>query len=387
MKKIILVLLMILITSFNVQAKDTDIVQSSIQDKATSEQIERFYDYVSNNKSKYELLKDIDVKTYVKDFMKTGDGKISTKKLINAISIYAIKELAASIKLLALLVVIALICSLLTNLQKAFSNESLSNIAYFACYSLLIIIMAKSFYIGVDVARSTIKEMTDFMTALVPILIMLIASVGGFVEAAVMDPVIIGAITISAKIFMDVIIPIICMAFVLQFVNNMSSEYKIDKLTKLLNQTALWIQGILMTVFIGIITIRGITAKTIDQVTAKTAKFAVDNFVPIVGKSLSDAISTVAGYSILLKNALSSFGLIVIIVIMLFPIIKLFIMSFLYKLTAALIEPISDGRLVKCINSAGESIVLVASCLICVSIMFFLMIAIIASAGKVMIGG
>ncbi|KZL94216.1 stage III sporulation protein AE [Clostridium magnum] len=387
MKKIIFVLFMILITSFNVQAKENSNVTNIIENKAASEQIESFYDYVSNTKSKYELLKDIDIKTYVKDFMKTGDGKISTKKLINAVGIYAVKELAASIKLLALLVIIALICSLLTNLQKAFSNESLSNIAYFACYSLLIIIMAKSFYIGVDIARSTIKEMTDFMTALVPILIMLIASVGGFVEAAVMDPIVIGAITISAKIFMDVIIPIICMAFVLQFVNNMSSEYKINKLTKLLNQIALWMQGIIMTVFIGIITIRGITAKTIDQVTAKTAKFAVDNFVPIVGKSLSDAISAVAGYSILLKNALSSFGLIAIIVIMLFPIIKLFIMSFLYKLTAALIEPISDGRLVNCINSAGESIVLVASCLICVSVMFFLMIAIIASAGKAMIGG
>lgn len=387
MKKIIFVLLMILITSFNVQAKDSNNALSATQDKASSEQIEHFYDYISNMKTKHELLKDVDAKTYVKDFMKTGDGKISSKKIVNAVAMYAVKELAASLKLLALIIVISLICALLTNLQKAFSSESLSNIAYFACYSLLIIIMAKSFYIGVDTARTTIKEMTDFMTALVPILIMLIASVGGFVEAAVMDPIIIGAITISAKLFMDVIIPIICMAFVLQFVNNMSSEYKIDKLTKLLNQAALWMQGIIMTIFIGIITIRGITANTIDQVTAKTAKFAVDNFVPIVGKSLSDAISTVAGYSILLKNALSSFGLIVIIVIMLFPIIKLFIMALLYKLTAALIEPISDGRLVNCINSAGGSIVLVTSCLICVSVMFFLMIAIIASAGKAMIGG
>lgn len=387
MKKIIFVLFMILITSFNVQAKENNYLPDANQDKVAAQEIDHFYDYISNMKTKYELLKDIDAKTYVKDFMKTGDGKISTKKMVNAVTIYAFKELAAAIKLLALLVVIALICALLTNLQKAFTNESLSNIAYYACYSLLIIIMAKSFYIGVDAARSTIKEMTDFMTALVPILIMLIASVGGFVEAAVMDPIIIGAITISAKIFMDVIIPIICMTFVLQFVNNMSSEYKIDKLTKLLNQVAMWMQGIIMTIFIGIITIRGITAKTIDEVTVKTAKFAVDNFVPIVGKSLSDAISTVAGYSILLKNALSSFGLIAIIVIMLFPIIKLLIMALLYKLTAALIEPISDGRLVNCINSAGGSIVLVTSCLICVSVMFFLMIAIIASAGKVMIGG
>ncbi|WML35312.1 stage III sporulation protein AE [Clostridium sp. OS1-26] len=387
MKKIILVLLMIFVTSFNVKALEVNNIKTDTREKVETEQIEKFYDYISNMKTKYELLKDIEAKTYVKDFMKTGDGKVSTKKLLNALGIYMFKEIAASLKLLALLVVIALICALLTNLQKAFSGESLSNIAYFACYSLLIIVMAKSFYIGVDTARSTMKEMTDFMTAIVPILIMLIASVGGFVEAAVMDPIIIGTITISAKIFMDIIIPIICMTFVLQFVNNMSEEYKISKLTKLLNQIAMWGQGIVMTIFIGIITIRGITAKTIDEVTAKTAKFAVDNFVPIVGKSLSDAVSTVAGYSILLKNALSSLGLVILIAIVLFPIIKLLIMSLLYKFTAALIEPISDSRLVNCISAAGDSLVLVTACLISVSVMFFIMVAIIASAGKVMIGG
>lgn len=386
MKKIILSLLMILMISFNVQAVDTQAEIKNPQKQVETEQIEKFYDYISNMKTKHEVLRDIDAKAYVKDFMKTGDGKLSTKKLMNALGMYMIREVAASLKLLALLVMISLICALLTNLQKAFSGESLSNIAYFACYSLLIIIMAKSFYIGVDTARSTIKEMADFMTALVPILIMLVATVGGFVEAAVMDPVIIGAITISAKLFMDVIIPLICMTFVLQFVNNLSSEYKIDKLTKLLNQVAMWGQGIIMTIFIGIMTVRGITSKTIDEVAAKTAKFAVDNFVPIVGKSLSDAISTVAGYSLLLKNALSSLGLVILIFILLFPVIKLLIMSLLYKLTAALIEPISDGRLVNCINSAGGSLVLVTACLICVSVMFFIMIAIIASAGKVMIG-
>jgi stage III sporulation protein AE len=390
-----------LIMGFNVQAFDINTVNTNIQDNAQLEntsqngtgnkeseaqeqQIENFYNYISNMKTKNEVLKDLDAKDYVKNFIKSGDGKISLKKIMNILISYGLREMSACIKLLVLLIVIALICALLTNLQRAFSGEGLSNIAYFACYSLIIIIMAKSFYIGVDIARSTIKEMTDFMVALIPILITLIAAVGGFVEASIMDPIIIGAINISANLFMDIIIPIISMSFVLQFVNNLSSEYKIDKLTKLLNQCALWAQGIIMTVFIGIVTVRGITSKSIDEVTVKTAKFAVDNFVPVVGKSLSDAVATVAGYSFLLKNALSSLGLLIIIIILLFPIIKLIIMIVLYKITAALIEPISDGRLVNCINSAGDSLILVMACLICVSVMFFIMIAMLASAGKVM---
>ena len=285
------------------------------------------------------------------------------------------------------LLIIAIVCALLNNLQSAFSNESLSNIAYFACYGVMIILITKSFYIGVDLAKDTILSMTDFMAALMPVLMMLLASVGGFAEATLLDPVIMGFATVSSRIYVDILIPIIFMSFVLQFVNNISSDYKINNLTKLLKQIALWVQGIVMTVFIGVITLRSIAAKTIDQVTIKTAKFAVDNFIPVVGKCLSDAISTVAGYSLLLKNAISGLGLVIILIIVILPIIKLLIMAFLYKVTAALIEPISDSRTVDCINSVGDSIILLMSCVISVSIMFFIMVAIVASTGKGIIMG
>ncbi len=382
MKKIILVLIFMLCFCSSVKAEAV-----VMQNSGESAQIEQLYNYISNMKSKYELLNDVDAKTYVQDYMKSGDGKISGKKVINAVASYMLRELQASFKILASLVLIAIICSLLTNLQKAFSSEGLSNIAYFTCYSILIIILSKCFYMGVDAARSSISDMTNFMNALMPVLIMLLAGVGGIVQAAVMDPIVLGTITISANLFMDIIIPLICFSFVLQFVNNISEEYKIDKLTKLLNQVVLWGQGLVITLFIGVMTVRGITSKTIDQVAERTAKFAVDSFVPVVGKSLSDAISTMAGYSLLMKNSLSSLGLIIVVVIMLFPIIKLLVMALMFKLTAALIEPISDSRLVNCISSAGSSMILISSCLICVSVMFFIMIAIVAAAGKMALGG
>ncbi|MBD5587240.1 stage III sporulation protein AE [Clostridium botulinum] len=379
---ILLTSLFMIILCFNVQAAPSQ--HNEIKEK--NEQIEKLYDYISNMKNQYEILKDINAKDYVKNFMEKGESQISVNKAAKAITTYVFKEIAASLKLIALLIMVAIICALLNNLQKAFSNETLSDIAYFACYALIIIILARSFYLGVNIARDTINKMTDFMMALIPILVMLIASIGGIVEATMLDPIIIGTINISANIFSKFIIPLICMTFVLQFVDNLSEDYKINKLTKLLNQVALWTQGIVMTVFVGVVTIRGITSKAMDQVTVKTAKYAVDNFVPVVGKCLSDAISTVAGYSLLLKNSISSLGLIVIVAMLLVPVIKLLIMAFMYKMAAALIEPISDSRLVNSIGAAGDSLILILSCLICVSVMFFIMIAIMASAGKVFMG-
>ena len=377
-----IVLLFTIIFNSNVKASIDE-----ISDIKESKEIEELYDYISNMKSEYEILNDMNVKKYIENSMKTGEGDLSIKKIGKTLIGFLFKELATSIKLMSVIVIIAIICSLITNLEMAFSNESLSNIAYFACYSLLIVIMARSFYLGVDLARVTIERMSNFMLILVPVLVMLLFSVGGVAEAAVMDPVVIISINLASKIFAKILIPLISMVFVLQFVNNITEEYKIDKLTKLLNQIALWGQGILMTVFIGIMTIRGITSKTLDQVVAKTAKYAVDNFIPIVGKCLSDAVSTVAGYSVLLKDAISGLGLVMLIVMVSFPTIKLLINAFVYKLTAALIEPIGDKRLVNSISSAGDSLVLISSCVICVSIMFFIMISIIAAAGKMAIGG
>ncbi|BDR86917.1 stage III sporulation protein AE [Clostridium tetani] len=379
---ILIILLSTLIFNSNVQAS-----MDEVSDIKESKEIEELYDYISNMKSEYEILNDMNVRKYIESSMKTGEGDISIKKIGKALVGFLFKELETSIKLMSIIVIIAIICTLITNLEMAFSNESLSNIAYFACYSLLIVIMARSFYLGVDLARVTIERMSNFMLILIPVLIMILFSVGGVAEAAVMDPVIIVSINVASKIFAKILIPLISMVFVLQFVNNITEEYKIDKLTKLLNQIALWGQGILMTVFIGIMTIRGITSKTLDKVVAKTAKYAVDNFIPVVGKCLSDAVSTMAGYSVLLKDAISGLGLIMLIVMVSFPTIKLLINAFVYKLTAALIEPIGDKRLINSISSAGDSLILISSCVICVSIMFFIMISIIAAAGKVAIGG
>ena len=362
-------------------------VQASSIDNTNNSEVEQLYNYITNMKNEHELLKDMDIRSFVSSYMKKGEGGFSASKLIKAITTYGLREIVASIKLMSTLIIISIVCALITNLEKAFSNERLSNIAYFACYALLIIIMARSFYIGVQIARETITRMADFMLALVPVLIMLLVGIGGIAEATVMDPVVIGAVNIGARVFSNILIPLISATFVLQFVNNITDEFKIQKLTKLLNQIALWGQGILMTIFIGIMTVRGISSKTLDQVVAKTAKFAVDNFVPIVGKCLSDAVATVAGYSLLLKNALSSVGLIILILIVILPVIKIALTAMLYKLTAALIEPIAEKRLVNSITSAGDSLILITSCLICVSVMFFIMISIIATAGKLAIGG
>lgn len=359
----------------------------NFEDAEVNSRLNNLYNYINNMKTDSELINNLDPINYVKDYVKTGEGNISYKKIISGVISFLFKEVKTVLSLSISIIVIAIICSLIKNLQSAFSNEGISNIAFFACYAILIILLSKSFIVSIGIATDIIKELADFMSALLPVLVIMLGAVGGFTQVATMDPIIMGATLIIPRIYINLILPLILISFVLDFTNNISTDYKIGNLCKLIKQSTIWIQGMILTVFIGILTVRGISSSTIDAVTLKTAKYAIDNFIPIVGKAFSDAIASVAGYALIIKNAVSSIGLLIIILLMIYPVMKLILISFVYKLTAAVIEPISDKRIVSSIESAGNSLILLMSCVLSISLMFFILLSIMASAGKFVIGG
>lgn len=352
-----------------------------------SNKVKDLYDYINKMKTDEEILSDLSTSDYVKSFFENGTGNITAGNILEMLASPLIKELKSVIKLMISVLVIAIISSLIKNLQSAFTNSNLSNIAFYACYAVLIILVSKSIIISVDVVKDTIQAISEFMNVLLPVIVIMIAGLGGFAQAASLDPVIVICTTTLPKLYIYVIIPMVLMSFVLTFVNNISLEHKIGKLCKSFKSIILYIQGFIITIFIGILTIRGISTSTIDVVTMKTAKFAIDNFIPIVGKAFSDAISSVAGYSLILKNAISSLGLLITILIVLLPIIKIALISMTFKITAGLIEPICDSRITSTLSSCGDHFTVLMSCILSVGLMFFIMVCIMASAGKYVVGG
>lgn len=371
-------------------AQETE-VKSTFEDTKkqleTDKNIEKFYDYVNELNLESELLGGMSVKEYVNKFLETGESPVEVETVLKGIVSYMFREVGMVFKLLISVLVIALLSALLKNLQNAFSSGSVSNIAFFACYALTIMLLTSSFILGLNIAKDVIQMLIDFMVVLMPVLVFLLSTAGGITSAVTIDPVVVLLVSVTPKIYIDFIFPMILMYFVLQFVNNLTSEHKISNVCKLVKQVAMWSQGIVLTIFVGIIAIRGISATTIDAVTLKTAKFAVDNFIPIVGKAFSDSITTVAGYSLVLKSAISSVGLIVVIGIILYPIIKMIMMIFAYRITSAVVQPVADSRMVSAIDSVGDAMTMVLSCVVSISVMFFIIIAIMSSAGRFVVGG
>ncbi|KPU44919.1 stage III sporulation protein AE precursor [Oxobacter pfennigii] len=342
-------------------------------------QIEQYINELNNETS--EFLPPLDFKTFINVF-KTGEMGYSMEEILMAVVRFFISDVLLNAKLLGQLVVLAIICGVMQNLEKAFNSDSVSSLAYYACYLVLIILVVKSFSLAIGIGKETIGKMVEFMIALIPTLMALLASVGGFASVTVLDPIILASVQFMGNLVQNFILPLIFIISILSIVNNLSDTFQVTKLNSLIKQICVWTLGFSLTIFVGIISIRSTAVKTLDQMTLKTAKYAVDNFIPIVGKALSDAITTIAGYSLVLKDALSTVGLLALILTCIFPLLKIISLIFIYRIAAAIIEPVSDKKIVGCINDVGNSLTLVFASVLCVAIMLFIMVTIMASSGK-----
>jgi len=291
------------------------------------------------------------------------------------------KELVANTHLLGKLLFLAVLCAMLQNLQNSFEKSGISLLAYSVCFIFMSVIVLKAFYNAVTLATQTVGYMVGFMEALLPLLISLLAGVGAITSAALFTPLMLFVISSVSLIIKDVVLPLLLLTGALQFLSFLSDKYSLSNLTAMLRQTSMVILGFTMVVFIGIITVQGAAGSVADGLTLRTAKFATATFIPVVGKVLADSVELVMGASLLIKNAVGIFGVIVVFMICLFPLIKLLSLILVIKISGALVQPMGDEKMAKCLDAMGNNLLLVFGAVVIVALMFFLAIAMIIAVG------
>lgn len=357
---------------------ETNVVDQQL-DKLGIEDVKQFWDGLV---TKYGGYLPESQKGSFMEFVK-GEKEFSLKEWMLGLLKYLFHELVANGKLLGTLIMLTIFSALLQSLQSAFSKSSVSKIADAVVYMVLIIFALNSFYVVMTYARETIQTMVDFILALLPILLALIATGGGVVSVSFFHPVIIFLMNTSGLLMNYIVLPLLLLATILSIVSTMSDQYKVTKLSKLLQNVSVGIIGIFLTIFLGVLSVQGTATAVADGIAVKTAKFVTGNFIPVVGRMFTEAADTVISASGLLKNTVGIIGLVILCLIVAFPAIQIFCIAFIYKFAAAVLQPVGGGAIIQCLDIIGRSIIYVFACLAIVSFMFFLSITIIIAAGNI----
>ncbi|PMC39572.1 stage III sporulation protein AE [Bacillus sp. UMB0899] len=314
-----------------------------------------------------------------------GEKELSFQEWIKAFLKFMFHELIANGKLLGTLILLTIFSMLLQLLQNAFNQSAVSKVAYALVYMVLIIIALNSFHVAIEYTNQAIHAMTNFILALIPLLLALMASSGGLASAAFFHPVIIFLMNTSGLLIQNIVLPLLFLSALLNIVSTLTDQYKVTQLANLLRNISIGLLASFLTIFLGVISVQGASAAVTDGITIRTAKFITGNFIPVLGRMFTDATDTVISASVLLKNTVGVLGVAVLLFIVAFPAIKVLSLALIYKFAAAILQPLGGGPVISCLDIISKSVIYIFAALAIVSLMFFLSLTVIIAASNLTI--
>ncbi|MBD9158250.1 MAG: hypothetical protein EGQ16_00120 [Clostridiales bacterium] len=282
------------------------------------------------------------------------------------------KEVKNNIKALGSILVIILISAILKAIGDGLENDGIAKMVYYVQYILIVTIIMSNFTEIIKLVQVTTNNLVAFMQILVPLLITLITYAGSVTTSTVLEPIILFLINFVCNLIQTLVIPLVLVFTSLVIISKISDQIQVDKLAKFLKSGIVWFLGIVLTIFVGVISLEGTLSSSVDGITAKTTKAVVSSAVPVVGKILGDAVDTVLGCGVILKNAVGVIGIIVIIGICIAPIIKLTILMMSYKLIAVVTQTIADSKISSLLEEIGDVFKIFLGILFTVSFMLII---------------
>lgn len=354
MKKIVCLFITIILINFPIQNIYVNANENNSQNQTLEEQQEEFgiSDFIQESEQYTgEFFEGIDISEILQNALK---GEINNSNILTKILSLFGKEFMSALGAIAGILAIIIIHSILKSVSDGLENDNISKLIYYVQYILIITIVMINFSDIVKIVQDTSNNLVGFMNILVPLLMALMIYTGSITTTTILEPITLFLINFIGNIIQTILIPIVLIVISLVIISKISDKVQIGKIAKFLKSGIVWFLGIVLTVFVAVVSLEGTLSSSVDGITAKTTKAVVSTAIPVVGKILGDAVDTVLGCGIILKNAVGFVGVIIVVGICIVPILKLTILTISYKILSAVTEPIADGKIVDLLEQIGD---------------------------------
>ena len=323
---------------------------------------------------KGEFFEGTDINKVLEDAISGNiDNTTFIKKIINLLG----KEFRVSIKNIFIILIIIIIHIVLKSISEGLENNNISNIIYYVQYILITTIILSNFSDIITSVKETTANLVGFINLLIPLLTSLMMYTGSITTSSLIEPIILFSINFISNLIQNVLIPVVLIIASLSIISKISDKIQLDKISKMMKSGVTWLLGVVLTVFVGIVSLEGTLSSSVDGITAKTTKAVVSSAIPVVGKILGDTVDTVLGCGVILKNALGVLGILIVIGICIVPILKLGVLTICYKLLAGTCEVVADKKIVGLLDQIGDIFKILLAILSSISVMLIIEITLI----------
>ena len=355
--------------------EDGDAVQEKIEEAILSE-----FDFDEIERSLREMFPEekIEFGDVVTALM-SGDAEEAGGVLLAFLSDVVSYEFRYNWHNLVYILLIAIAAAVFSNFSGAFQNRQISDISFYVLYMLLITFCLTSFQTAAQGLEGRLDSVVEFMRVLCPSYFLAVAFASGSVTSIFFYNVILMLIYVVELVILRFVLPVIHIYIMIRVLGNLTGEDFLSESAELIHKVVAWILKTLLACVIGINVVQGLLAPAIDTL-KRSALTRTAEALPWVGNAMGGAAEIFLGTAVLIKNGIGMAGAVIAVLICLGPIIQLALMALMYKVAAALVQPVSDKRITACISGVSEGYELLVRVIFTVGLLFLLTIAVVAAS-------
>lgn len=294
--------------------------------------------------------------------------------LLHKIVYYAVGDVRYIFKYIVSVLAVCILASCVKGAYIGLKGAS-GEISFLVCYCTV-----SGFLLGilndcVKIALSASESIVIFVRMALPAYIGIITSTG--VNAASSEGIFLVMVNVISSYVGNFMINAFFFTGILTVVSNMSAEIKVNKLIHIFRQVMFWILGFLLTVFAGMTSLSGLNISASSGSGIRAIKYTIGHTVPVVGGFLADSTELIYASAGIFKTAFGTAGIVILGIVTMVPVIKLFLVGFLVRITAGLAEPFCDRQICDTVFSVGQTIIYIMVSLLLMTVMFIFAFAVL----------
>lgn len=309
----------------------------------------------------------------------SGDLEFSLKLLGRLVKDQISYAFTSSRDNLIHMLLIALLAAVFSNFSRMFQNRQISDISFYALYLLLIALAISSFEAVVNWVRGGIEALTAFMGVFCPLYFLAVSIARGSVTSVAFYHLVLFLIFLTEALILNFLLPILHIYMMVRVLNYLSEEDYLSKFAELIEMAVSWILKTALACIVGLNVIQGLISPAIDTVKRSVITRSAEA-IPGIGDAIGGMAEVAIGTAVLVKNGIGMAGAVISIALCVVPLIQVACIALLYKLAAAVIQPVSDKRIVGCIETVGEGCRLLIGVIFTTGFLFLLTIVVVAAS-------
>lgn len=231
-------------------------------------------------------------------------------------------------------------------------------------------------------AVSAISLSSGFVTALIPVLAAIITAGGKPALALTYNSLSFAAAQVVSSLGNGVIRPVIQVIMSLSIISSVSQSADISKIVEFAKKTAVFIMSLSATIFVTMLSLKGMLAASADTVAVRGIRFLIGNMIPVVGGAVSDAYQSIVGTLSLVKNTVGVFALAAVALINLPVITECVMWVFSLNMLALLGDIFSQSGISSLFRAVSSAVVL-----LCVTVVLEMLVFLLSVGLVLVIGG